>query len=386
MTKLPFALWLSCLTLWAQSAPAPQRASVGDTFAAGEQALRENHLDAAESAFRRVLAADPSMVGAHVNLGVVYMRRQQWDRALVELNAAGKLAPDVPGIRLNIGLVHFRRGDYAAGIPPLESVLRDQPTSDQARYLLGLCYFLTEDYAKALETLQPMAPGQQDNIQFLYVVAIAAGRTGQTELERSSLERLYAIGKDSPEVHILLGKSHFDRDEIDEAIAELDKAARGNVDLPLLEYYLGVAYRRKHDLERARQEFLAGVKAHPDVPFNYDQLGELALIANDNTGAEKWFRDALKRDQRLATSHYGLARVYRKEGRDKESLVELDRTLELDPKSGSVYLLRGQVLQELGRTQEAAHDFEVGKRLKESSPDQVERRATGQSTAEPALH
>src|SRR5215475_1000707 len=116
-------------------------------FERGERALKENSLGEAESDFRQVLAIDPHAGAAYANLGVVYMRRKQWPRALEALNRAKQLLPGVAGIRLNIGLAYYRQNEFLKAIPPFESVVREQPGAVQPRYLLGLCYFFADRWA-----------------------------------------------------------------------------------------------------------------------------------------------------------------------------------------------------------------------------------------------
>src|SRR5258707_6820012 len=57
-------------------------------FQAGQDALNQGRLEMAERDFRQVLALDPQLVGAYANLGVVYMRRKQWAKALDALPRA----------------------------------------------------------------------------------------------------------------------------------------------------------------------------------------------------------------------------------------------------------------------------------------------------------
>ena len=45
----------------------------------------------------------PGAGAAYANLGVIAMRRKDWDHALALLRKAEKLAPKMAGIRLNIG-------------------------------------------------------------------------------------------------------------------------------------------------------------------------------------------------------------------------------------------------------------------------------------------
>ena len=105
-------------------------------FQSGQDALNHGKLDEAERDFRQVLTADPKAGGAYANLGVVYMRRKHWVKALEMLQQAERLMPQVAGIRLNIGLAYYRQNEFMKATAPFESVVRDQPEASQARYLL----------------------------------------------------------------------------------------------------------------------------------------------------------------------------------------------------------------------------------------------------------
>ena len=135
------------------------RADPAKLFQRGQDALTHGRLDEAERDFRGVLQVDPQSGGAYANLGVVYMRRKQWTKALETLQKAEHLMPQVAGIRLNIGLAYYRQSEFLQAIPPFESVVRDQPDALQPRYLLGLCYFFAGRWADApARRRRPSAP------------------------------------------------------------------------------------------------------------------------------------------------------------------------------------------------------------------------------------
>ncbi|MFZ1140214.1 MAG: tetratricopeptide repeat protein, partial [Candidatus Sulfotelmatobacter sp.] len=147
-------------------------------FQRGQQALTQGRLDEAERDFRQVLQVDPQAGGAYANLGVVYMRRKQWTKALEALQKAEHLMPQVAGIRLNIGLAYYRQNEFLKATKPFESVVRDQPDAPQPRYLLGLSYFFAERWADAAATLEPLWPQESRHLPYLYVVSNAAHRAG----------------------------------------------------------------------------------------------------------------------------------------------------------------------------------------------------------------
>src|SRR5690348_10209111 len=62
-------------------------------FEKGQEALQDGDLDAAEAAFRQVLAVDSRSAGAYSNLGVIAMRRKDWEKALTLLLKAEKIDP-----------------------------------------------------------------------------------------------------------------------------------------------------------------------------------------------------------------------------------------------------------------------------------------------------
>jgi len=336
-----------------------KKADPAALFQRGEQALKENRLQEAESDFRQVLQVDPQAGPAYANLGVVYMRRKQWAKALQTLNKARELMPNVPGIRLNIGLTYYRRNEFLKAIPPFESVVREQPEALQPRYLLGLCYFFAERWADAAATLEPLWPQESDKLPYLYVLANAAHRAGQTEWDDRASAQLLKIGGDSPEYHLFAGKYHLNRAEYDMAIGEFAAAAKTNPALPFVHFNLGLAYLRKQEYSQARDELLKDIVIEPDLALNYDQLGEVYWQMQDDANAEKSYREALRRDPRLVGSHLGLAKIYQRQQNYAAALAETDRAVKLDPERPEAHYMRGQALLRLGRRDEAKKEMAV---------------------------
>jgi len=332
-------------------------------FQEGQAALQSGDLQAAEDAFRKVLAADPNAGAAYANLGVIAMRRKQWDEALKNLKKAERLSPKMAGIRLNIGLVEFRRENYSGAIPPLQSVVRDEPSSQQARYLLGLCQVFTQDYAAAVKTLEPLWEPMSSNVMYLYVLGMAASRAGDKELDKKAILRLIDIGGDTPEFHLILGKSYLQRDEVAGALTELGKAEALNPQLPYLHFNLAVAYMHSADYEKSEAEFFKDIQLEPELADNYVQLGNLYWLTQRNDDGVPEFRKALEKDPKSGDAWFGLARSYLRQKKYAEALQAIDRAALLAPENQRVHFIRGQVLQHLGRKDEAEAEFAIAKKL-----------------------
>jgi tetratricopeptide (TPR) repeat protein len=334
------------------TAPDPQK-----LFEAGEAALHAGKLGEAEREFKQVLAINPEVAGAYANLGVIYMRRKQWPQALQMLHKAETLAPEIAGIRLNIGLVYFRQNDFARAIGPFESVVQQAPDSFQARYLLGLCYFFNNRWTDAIDGLEPLWTKASNQLNYLYVLDIAAYKAKNQALEEKAAARLVEVGEGSPEFHLLMGKAHLNRGEYDDAVTELAAAAKADPKLPFVHFNLGLAYVHKQDYERARIEFHKDIAIESDVPFSYEQLGNMESTVGNEDEAAKNYRSALKLDPQLITAHMGLAKIEEHRRHYTAALTELDQAIRLDGGSAGARYLRGQVLVRMGREKEGREEL-----------------------------
>jgi tetratricopeptide (TPR) repeat protein len=364
---------LSCQILWPQaaamqrnSAPVASSGAAADPaqiFLLGQEALKQNRLAEAERDFRQVVAANPEAGGAYANLGVVYMRRKQWSKALEALNQAEHLMPQVAGIRLNIGLAYFRQNDFLKAIPYFESVVRDQPDALQPRHLLGLCYFFTERWADAANTLEPLWEQESSQLSYLYVLSIAAHRAGQKEWDEKATAQLVKTGEGSPEFHLFMGKAHLNLEQYDLALADFQAAEKANPSLTFVHFNLGLTYLKKQDYEHARDEFLKDAAVEPDLPFNYDELGDVYSLMQQYNDAEKAYQAALRRDPRLLNSYVGLAKAYQHTQNYPAALSAIESAGKIDPVRTDIHYLRGQILIHLGRKEEGWKELEASVRI-----------------------
>ena len=345
-------------------------------FMEGKSALTKGDLTAAETAFRQVLKLEPDSLPARANLGVVYMRREDWPRALAEFRTAERLAPNNPGVEVNIGLAYFHQGDYTSAIQPFQSVLKADPSSLQARYLLGLCYFATEQYSNAVNALQPLWPQENAKMPYLYVLALSAGKAGNPTLERETLERLYAVGGNSAQYHLFMGRAWLMRQQAADAVRELQEAVRLDDRLPFAHYSLGVAYASLGKYPEAKSEFLKDRTVEPDLSYNYEEIATICLKLDQTAEAEQNYLQAAKLNPHSAGAYLGLAKIYKAKGQYRKALEELQAADQIDAQSASVHYLKAQTLLQLNRSEEAKSEFAISARLRKSTRDNLEEQVS----------
>jgi tetratricopeptide (TPR) repeat protein len=351
-------------------------------FAQGLQAMKNGQLSQAEDRFQHVIRLDPTSSAAYINLGVTYMRERRWDDALTQLRRAETLSPNVPGIHLNIGLAYYRKNDFDAAIQPFSETLKLQPDSLQASYLLGLCYFFTNRYKKAAETLSPLWERESTNLNYLYVLSIAASKSLNSPLQKQAFDRMIAIGQNTPEFHLYVGKAWLAEQNTDQALKQFQAAAALKPDLPLVHYFLGRAYLERFTYAEAEAELKKDITIEPDFAYDYEELGILYAKLNQADKAEVSFHKAIERNGELVNSYFGLAKLYKDSERYRKALEMLDHAESLAPQSASVHYMRGQVLNHLGEREQSRQEFDTASKLLKSFNDRLQRDPTGDQSAD----
>ncbi|MGH9535649.1 MAG: tetratricopeptide repeat protein [Terriglobales bacterium] len=346
-------------------------------FARARHELAENHLDAAARDFQRVLAQDPHQMGAYANLGVIAMRRHQWAAAHRWLRQAERLSPNVPGLKLDLGLSYYQQGRYRSAVPYFHAVLTAQPANRQARYLLGLCQFFNGGYAAAAHTLAPLWAQENRQVSYLYILAVAAGNAHQTALRDRAAHRLLAIGRQTPEFHLLMGRAFLNKQQYPQARDAFQAAVAADPKLPMVHFNLGVVYQRLHQFARARQEFLADIALEPGVAYNYSHLGQVLAATGHPEKARRAFEHALRLNPALAAADFGLGRLDLSARRYPAAITLLQRAARLKPRSTSVHNLLGQAYLRSGQRRQARAEFARAARLRRAAAAKLQREISG---------
>lgn len=102
------------------------------------RALAEGRLDAADEAYRAVLAQRPDDAAAWRGLGVLYVQRQAYDEAEHALRRAQELAPENAGIWNDLGEALRLAGKSTDAEAAYQTALKLQPDHAQALNNLGV--------------------------------------------------------------------------------------------------------------------------------------------------------------------------------------------------------------------------------------------------------
>jgi tetratricopeptide (TPR) repeat protein len=325
---------------------------------AGLDARNQHQVDVEIAEFRKATDIDPSLTDAFFNLGTAYMEKRDYGSAIAPLKRALELNPDLPAAHQLLGYALLAEGYAAEAIPHLDRV--------GAQDALAIAQLETGHLQEAVANFNAALAKRPNDPDLLYYLGHASGL-----LSKNSIDTLIAAHPDSARAHQALAENYFVLRQMPQAEKEFQEAIRIRPDLPGLHLELGQVYANSAQWPKAEEEFRAETKLQPgsaeaayrlgaallqqgkaqeafpelkranalkpDMPETLYSLGKAASLTGDAATSERsWTRVIeLEKDTSLAAqSHFGLAALYRKQGKTDRAQHEMQEFQKLQSTIG----------------------------------------------------
>jgi tetratricopeptide (TPR) repeat protein len=346
---------LMLLTWLAAQAAASDAAS---HIQAGLEARKQHRVDVEIAEFQKASEIDPGMADAFVNLGAAFIEKHDYGSAITPLKRALELSSELPIAHQLLGYALLAQGYTAEAIPHLERV--------GALDALGIAQIQTGQLSEAVGNFTMALAKRPNDPDLLYYLGHASGL-----LSKNAIDTLIAAYPDSARAHQALAENYFVLRQLPQAEKEYKEALRLRPELPGLHLELGQVYANSAQWPKAEEEFRAETKlqpgsaeagyrlgsallqqgrAHearvelersnqlkPDMPETLYSLGKAATLDGDAAAAEKaWTRVVqLEKETSLAAqAHFGLAGLYRKQGKTAQAQHEMQEFQKLQSTIG----------------------------------------------------
>ncbi len=248
------------------------------------------------------------------------------------------------------------------------------------------------------------------NGEKLLILATEAGANNNPAKQKEYLDALVAAYPTDERAHFNLGGYYFGQQQFPEAIEQYKKATELEPSYSTAHNILGYAYRQNGDFAAAEKAFQKYIELIPKDPNPYDSLAELLLKMGRFDDSIAQYRKALEIDPSFLASHQGiamdllysgkagdaeaeLANISKKARTDGErrtalfaltvvhvdggkmakALEDVDHQYALGEKTNDVPTmsfdngLKGNILLEMGKPDQARAEFERGLKLVEGS-------------------
>ena len=161
---------------------------------------------------------DGDRAEAHLNLGLLELRRGDLPAAEARYRSALRLDPSFVPALVNLADLERQRGRDAQGMELLRQALAREPDNADARHALGLALVRRRDQAGALAELRKATELAPDNARYAYVHAIALNDTGAGEEALRLLEQVHRRHPTNREALVALVTLSRNAGKIDAAI------------------------------------------------------------------------------------------------------------------------------------------------------------------------
>src|SRR5260221_5147477 len=325
---------------------------------AGLEASKQHQVDVEMTDVREASRLDPGSADAFLNLGAAYMEKHDYGAAITPLKRALELNPDLLVAHQFLGYALLAQGYAAEAIPHLERV--------GAQEALGIAQIETGQLTEAVANFTAVLPKQPDDPDLLIYLGHSNGL-----LSNTPIDTLIANPPDSARAHQALGEKCLVLRQLPQAEREYLGALRVRPDLPGLHLERGQVYANSAQWPKAEAEFRAEAKlqpgnaeaayrlgaalmqqgkAHdalselkrsnelkPDMPETLYSLGKASSLVGETAGAEKAWRRVIELEKNTplaAQAHFGLAGVYRKQGKAAQAQQEMQEFQKLQSTIG----------------------------------------------------
>src|SRR6266498_4837098 len=163
------------------------------------------------------------------------------------------------------------------------------------------------------------------NGERLLILGAEAGANGNPAKQKEFLEQLVAAYPNDERAHFTLGGYYFGQQDMPQAIEHYKKATELNPTYSTAFNILGYAYRQNADYANAEQAFKKYIELIPKDPNPYDSYAELLLKMGRFDESIAQYQKALAIDSNFINSHQGIAAALMYQGKPDEAAAELQK-------------------------------------------------------------
>jgi tetratricopeptide (TPR) repeat protein len=248
-------------------------------------------------------------------------------------------------------------------------IFRFSPVFDHLQYLgsIGPLALAGTGLARFSDFIIPKKPWLQSTLcaGLLLILGTASWqRTWAYESQETLWTDTLAGNPNSFMGHCSLGVALFEKGQVDDAVAQYEKALEINPNYVAAHYNLGNALFRKGQLDEAIAQFQKALEINPKDAEAHINLGNALLQKEQLDEAVGQFQKAVEINPNDAEARYDLGNALFQKGQLDEAVAQFQKALAIDPNSFATHYNLGVALFQKGQLDEAITQFQEVLRLK----------------------
>lgn len=366
--------------------------TAANTTAIGALELKSGQIEKAETRFLEALSIDPQLASAHSGLFLVNQARGKTEQATSHLEQAAQLSPDRSAFKILYATYLSETKDEAAAIDYLENIiekaddylpalslqaelkakagdidkatelvnraLKLDKTDIRAMRLKGMISFEQGKIDEAIEQLELMLKLHPNDLQANYQIALAFLSKDKSSAAKKHLGLVTKSMPSHLEANALLSDILVKENDFAGAIITLERFLETKPDSTEGLLLLANVYNQKGDSKAALKIYGALEKKAPkDSTLNY-LSGISHMKERDAKNARNSFESVLENNPTHLKSLQYLTAIDLEEDNSANALQRIEQTIAAAPQNAALHTVRGQILQKVGRAEDAVAAFE----------------------------
>jgi len=310
-------------------------ATISEALAIAVQDHQGGRLQAAEQAYRQILA----------------------------------VAPNQPQATFFLGVIAFQLGRYEVAVEYLERAIRFQANVAPFHDTLGETYRALRKLPEAIACFRRAVELKPDYDQAHFNLGNALKDQGNLEAAADQYRQTLGLKPGHAEAHINLGNTLKLQGKSHEAVCCYRRALELKAGSAEANYNLGIALKEQGKPEEAVGCYRRALELKPEFAEANYNLGIALKDQGDTDGAIACYRRAVELKPDYAEAHINLGIALYDQGKSDEAIACYCRALELRPDDAGAHGNLGIALHDLGKLDEATACY---RRVLELKPDDAE--------------
>jgi tetratricopeptide (TPR) repeat protein len=183
---------------------------------------------------------------------------------------------------------------------------------------------------------------------------------GDPESARANLEDIVPLAYDDALTNVEASRLYFEVGDAERAEQLLYAALEAEPDYFYAHFALANVHSMNQRYDEAVAEYEKALRGNPEPGAVHVNLGNTYRSKGDNARSVEHYRKALDLDEKSLTANLGMGATLEAMARYDEALTYLDRALETDPTYSPAIHAKAALLMRLGRGDEAYEVLEAG--------------------------
>ena len=353
-----------------------QNTPIEELFGQAQAASRRNDYATAEKLYRQVLAADPGVLAARVNLGLACYQQHKSREAVAEFQRALQSSPREYSALLFSGLAYIDLTEYDRAQAALEKARQVKDDDSLLWWALGSLAMLHNDAEVAFEPLNRCVALAPDNERCVWLLGSAAAILAYQSHARPAAQAEYAAKVDwathwleqhqpgTALLHVFKGDVLAARQVTEDALAEYQRAQVIDPDWPDIHLLIGSLLGLAGKWDDALAELKRQLELHPGDVRALIETGSVYCRSSRFAGAVPFLEKALKSDSRNYEANYRLGQAYMSLGKYGLAVPPLQHAVAARPDKSNPHYLLFRAYRALQEPDKAASALKEFRRLK----------------------